>query len=844
MKKYFRKLAVAIAMTLTITTVPYTAKAAAAPDFKTYYTNLYENGAGKGVYTYSVLNVKKGYKVKWSISGTGKAYGTLKYASTTAKATTSSNKITIATKKATAAKNKKITLTAKVFDTKNKLVKTIKDDVVIKIQATGVNIVTTKVTDDLTALSVGKAYDFDQSLSPSNATSTTYWTVNDEAGADCTSQITTAGIFTPKSAGKYIITATVRNSKSGAVLATKSISVTAGVSVTDVAQTAANKFRVIFNADVSKVISADDFTVNATNGTSSVMPKEVYCSVSGKIVTVTNHTNFKDGVSYTVTYGNTSKAFVASVGVAKTIKILTDSVEANKATEIEYGVYDSNNMDVTSAVSGTFSFEESIITNGYFDSENKLFMTTAGKTGTIVLTYKDETNNITLRTTKVVACVEPKAVEATSTNFTITNSSSTPGYDVSGYKDNTSVALGDTAYAHFRALDSNKKEITYSSIKLDSSDSDKLIIDNDGRLTPIKAGTVKVTVTATDSGKDTTYVYTVTILAKRQASYVKLSSTNITMSNAYVTDYEEYIGVEIYDQHNVALDLSKATCTIKESSNKIVLADYDDANKRIVVKAQGMPAGTYNYTAAFVLDGTTVNTGFNVIIKAVPSTGSYGYTAAIDYQTLDVVVDSDTVGDKLVTAKVREMINGIFAGYKSCYGVTVKKDGLYYGNDLTEEGSKTEIAVNVVNGTDINLTALKINTAGTGVGESKKAKTGVYTITMKYTTNTGGQATAGINFTIKDSQSVPGYTIKSLTSSKTVNTALALVNDCISFADGTAYDCTVAGTTQTGDAVSVSSGQKKYIDTVSIKSVVNISNSKKVYVYYTLNLGKTLTNKG
>lgn len=36
------------------------------------YTVLYENSTGKGVYTYTVTNLTKGQRVKWSLSGTGK----------------------------------------------------------------------------------------------------------------------------------------------------------------------------------------------------------------------------------------------------------------------------------------------------------------------------------------------------------------------------------------------------------------------------------------------------------------------------------------------------------------------------------------------------------------------------------------------------------------------------------------------------------------------------------------------------------------------------------------------------------------------------------------------------
>ena len=97
-------IAVLCALAMIISVFPVQADAAAKPKFVKNYTVLYENSTGKGVYTYTVKNLIKGQKVKWSISGTGKRYAKLSKTTTKVSRTTSSNKLTIRTKKKTAAK--------------------------------------------------------------------------------------------------------------------------------------------------------------------------------------------------------------------------------------------------------------------------------------------------------------------------------------------------------------------------------------------------------------------------------------------------------------------------------------------------------------------------------------------------------------------------------------------------------------------------------------------------------------------------------------------------------------------------------------------------------------------
>ena len=108
------------ALALIITVIPDLAQAAVKPRFSKDYTSLYENGTSKGAYTYTIKNLTKGQKVKWSVSGTGKSYVKLQKTSTKAAGSTVSNKLTVKTGGKTAAKNKTVILTAKVYSSAGK----------------------------------------------------------------------------------------------------------------------------------------------------------------------------------------------------------------------------------------------------------------------------------------------------------------------------------------------------------------------------------------------------------------------------------------------------------------------------------------------------------------------------------------------------------------------------------------------------------------------------------------------------------------------------------------------------------------------------------------------------
>lgn len=158
MKKYAKQTALALAMALTVTSVaPATASAASAPKYKKEYNTVKK---GKS-YAYTVKNIKKGTKVKWSLVGTGKKY-------------VSFNKSKAVYSETTKAAKTKTYSTNKIYIRKNtsKVVK-----VVVKASVTGKNGKKYSVTDKIaiakTATKPTATPATTASTTPSTAPSTT-----------------------------------------------------------------------------------------------------------------------------------------------------------------------------------------------------------------------------------------------------------------------------------------------------------------------------------------------------------------------------------------------------------------------------------------------------------------------------------------------------------------------------------------------------------------------------------------------------------------------------------------------------------------------------------------------
>lgn len=844
MRQNVKKLvAFVCAVTMMITLVPVGAQAATKKAaFAKSYTALYENDTNKGVYTYTVKNLIKGQKVKWSISGTGKRYAKLKKASTGVSGTTSSNKLTIRTKKKTAAKNKTVIVTAKIYNKNGRLQTTLKSKTgKIKVKPTKIQILASD-WDNQTFL-VNQAYQMRYKITPANATSTNVWSASDASG-NRVDYISKTGLFTPKEDGDFLIT--VQTKIGSKVIASDSMDVHVDQTMTEAKQTAADTLVAVYSSKIKDTLDTKKLKITNAAGANIVIKKAAF-SNDGTQVSMTTSSLLKDGASYTVTDGVSSYIVIARVGTPVKAEILNSTVTVNKATPIEYALYDADGIDVKAAYKGTVAYDYKI-TNGYLTKNDEIFMTSIGTTGTVSMTYTSDDKKIVLQAETTISCVA--ASTSSDTNFTFTESAAKPNYDATGYKDDRSVASGSNYYVHFRALDEDKTEIPYDSVTFESSDPDTLLLNqaSDGTViaTAVKTGTVNVTVTATYGKMDYTYQYEVTVAEPAYLKTLTLSNSVLQMSNAQVYGYKGYINIEGRDQYGHLIDLKGETVTITDNSSvKTNMVTYDAADDRLVIDASGRATGSYSYTVTMTMNGHKAAADFVVVVQTAPYNGASSYKIEMDRPVLDLKIGSgmsstDLVTSKNVAVRLAEYRGGVFYGYVYIQSAKIMKDGNYYGTDLTKAGSSTEI--NAGGGQTLNLTAVSLDK-----DICTKAQTGLYSLELKfYPSNTSSSSPASVTalLEVTDSQTNPQVVVARTTAGKTCKTALELAQNCLEVqgVNGTIVSCTVTGSNSADGNYAIAAGYALNVKSVVVQVKTILSDNKTVVSNYTINVGRTLKN--
>lgn len=831
------------AIAMMITLVPARAEAATKKAaFAKSYTALYENDTNKGVYTYTVKNLIRGQKVKWSISGTGKSYAKLKKTTTSVSGTTSSNKLTIRTKKKTAAKNKTVIVTAKVYNASGRLQTTLKSRTgKIKVKPTKIQVLSSD-WDGKTFL-VNGTYQMRYKITPANATSTNTWSVTDASG-NSVDYITTTGAFTPKKDGNFIIT--VQAKIGSKVIASDSMNVQVATTMVEAKQTAADALVAVYSGNVKNTLDTKKLKITNAAGANIVIKKAAF-SNDGTQVTMTTSSLLKDGASYTVTDGVSSYIVIARVGTPVKAEILNSAVTVNKATPIEYALYDADGIDVKAAYKGTVTYDYKI-TNGYLTKNDEIFMTSIGTTGTVSMTYTSDDKKIVLQAETTISCVA--ASTSSDTNFTFTESAAKPDYDATGYKDNRSVASGSTYYVHFRALDEDKTEIPYDSVIFESSDPDTLLLNqaSDGTVTAtaVKTGTVNVTVTATYGKMDYTYQYEVTVAEPAYLKTLTLSNSVLQMSNAQAYGYKGYINIEGRDQYGHLIDLKDETVTITDNSSvKTNMVTYDAVDDRLVIDASGRATGSYSYTVTMTMNGHKASENFTVVVQTAPYNGASSYKVEMDHPVLDLKIGSgmsstDLAASKTVAVRLAEYRGGVFYGYTYIQSAKIMKDGNYYHADLTQAASATELSAG--GGQVITLNAVTLNK-----DVCTKAQTGMYSIELKFIpSGSSSSSYASVNalLEVTDSQINPQVAVARTTASKTCKTALELAQNCLEVqgVNGTIVSCTVTGSNSADGNYAIAAGYALNVKSVVVQVKTSLSDNKTVVSNYTINVGKTIRN--
>ncbi len=821
------------------TCIPLKAQAAADPVFTKTYTVFSENGTSDGVYKIKVKNVKKGYILRWNVTKKGKKYATLSSKRIVAKSKTVTNELTIDSQDDPAfASGKPVRVKVNVYSAQKQLLSKLSFDATLQRSATAIDINTSKIS-NISQLTPGNTYQFQAAVTPANATSSVIWQVKDAAGADHSSEITASGKWTPTQEGDYTVTAYAIDTPGGEPICTKTVQASVGCYIESVNQSASNGVHVTFGSDASKRYKDTDFSIRS--GEASILIKKVKYSEDGKTAYLTTATNFMNGMTYTVACLGNTMEFTASMGEPTALSITTTTAQCEKYTTIKYALLDAKGINVTDNANGAFTYSANI-NNGFLDHKTgRLYMTTIGSVGTITMNYTSADGKINLTDTKVIVCVAPKAEVAETTNFTITNSVQEPLYKE---EDVRTVTVGDTMYAHFQGLDEDDVAITYDSITYQSSDPDKLIISQDGKITPIKTGPVMVVVTAKQGNDSVTYPYSITVKDQRYLATIQMEKTSIAMSNSPDMNYQAIIGVAAYDQYGEKYPLVDEVGILSASASQLVQPSYNSENNIVTIRAQNALSGMYSFTLTLTSNNHSASQNFSVLVSTTFPNSTSTYQVECNTNTMDLSVNENTSMDRTLQVRLAEYRGGVFYQYHNFTKARITKGSNYYTQDLSNASTVTTSAIELSGADVLNITPITL-TAGVSnaLRTCNKAEPGIYTVTFTYKDKQYKEATARANFTITDGQFAPEYTIQNTTTELTVTNALDMVKSCIRIPDGTILDCTATGTRLTGSQITVRSGEQLHIDTITVQSVIKISTGEDVYVKHTIPVDRTLTNR-
>ena len=558
--KFFKKLSFVLVVAMVLSVFYPAAGAFAAakkPTLNSTNKYLHLDVEGKNKFNFNINNKKSGWKYYWESANEDVAVVNSKNGVTTA----------------TGVGKTKVTVT---ITDKNK-------EVVTKLSATVTvrdNIKTVKITNipEGNKLAVGQENDFNRSFvtvsgSTKKTSAITRWTVDSDKAT-----INDKGVFVANEAGEYTITA--RSFQSNAkyedwkkdadtyakyVLAEDTVKITVAASMVEAKQKNLSMVDVKFSSPMDKDEVKEKIYVHYVIGDVDIKEqkiKDVKLSADGLTATVEIYDTFVPKATYKVTYPEMDpKTFVAATTSPEDvvgINITTTRARVYEDTEVKFELLDKNGVVINQPVdvSNLNSRVDLESSNEYTSLiGNKLMIFKVNDTTTVTATYHTyefvNGNEIVYKDAQTVVGVEEADLRAEELlAWTIVNDGTAPNFDSGKTKD--FIAAGDIGRRLYVQLKLNNSAGTKVSnydaayvnkIKLTSSDSSVLFVDETGYLIPVKQGVVRVTVEYDDTEKflagTHTYVtsFTVTVSPERKPA-------RLSVEDAYYANVSNSTGIE------------------------------------------------------------------------------------------------------------------------------------------------------------------------------------------------------------------------------------------------------------------------------------------------------------
>lgn len=509
-----------------------------------------------------------------------------------------------------------------------------------------------------------------------------------------------------------------------------------------------------FNKDAS-ANTKDAYKISATSGTQEVGVKTVTYSEDGKSALIETYTYLTDKMTYSVSCGELSGSFTASVGEVATITISTMEAQQNVKTPIVFTLFDANGIDVTPStsvdstcvitLSGTYVTAEK-------DQPSKASVTmgTIGDKVDVTITYNKGTAGFeAIAAKQTITCVAPgqtlgNAVFTTATGSLVNNKSECAKFYLGLSDKIVAVAENKTNDdVYFCAKDDSGAVISYDKYDVDSSNDDVATVTvsrDSGKYLKLSVrgnsvGSANLNISASKNGVATAYSIPVQVSKGTIAVKMVATAKYPIMSNVKDDDYRNKIEAKLYDANGNEVEGQFTFTVSKRVSDTQETFTVDDKG---VIEAQGATPGAYavKVTGSENIDNSyAFEQNVPITVKGLPeaaytSSGS-GINVTYRVELSRAEVDENPSFKKkdlkdTTTAKLYAMYDGLFAGYVNADGsvsdeepaspysilgtakgirvasasaisapaVTVKFGNQYYTNIIDEEAALYDPATN------------------------------------------------------------------------------------------------------------------------------------------------------
>ena len=641
----------------------------------------------------------------------------------------------------------------------------------------------------------------------------------------------TTGEVTGVKAGEVTITA-----KAGATTKTVTMAVK-NVILKDVKQASKNTISATITGKTSDIKAADVVVTNTTTSIVNAVKSITVDKADASKVTIETFANMTDAKTYTVTLDGVTKEFTATDGVVNAVSIDTVTIPYGVETEIAASAKDANGVVLESFKysQAPTGYDFTIETANGYTSGTKLYLVKKDDTAKAKIVVHSgkydangvETGNITAEAT--ITAVDPEVVTVNKFQVRV-NKDANKTYDT--VADNTKVAVGDTATAYFKILNSKDKEIAdadYNNYTVETSNKDVMIINtlNSKKLTitPVATGTAYLVIK--DAKANVVATVAINIVAKREAASLVLDQAAFDASTA--VDDAKVVKVSLKDQYGDDMN----TVAAADITVECVAASGTGATKATaptVTKVAGKV--TFDATAATVKAGVytyTIKVGkltktVVVTAKTPDATATSSYNLVLDNTTMDAVVKSTDDTDKKITIKVAELKGGVVNAYVNDFTIAV-----------TDKDNKT-----VAEYEDGILQVTKNNN-----GVVAKLAAGTYTVTATKALENNKELKLTRSIVITDSQAVVTAERIADETTSTDATTIAATNFKYVY-DGKVYtagELTGKADTITATAAETVPGAVTKGNVFFKNATVKVPVANGLYISVKVDLNKTITVK-